>query len=35
MWPILKEAAGDILRYVIQMLPCAHTMTGNRTNANK
>ena len=23
MWPILKEAAGDILRYVIQMLPCA------------
>ena len=23
MWPILKEAAGDILRYVRQMLPCA------------
>ena len=23
MWPTLKEAAGDILRYVIQMLPCA------------
>ena len=23
MWPILKEAAEDILRYVIQMLPCA------------
>ena len=23
MWPILKEAAEDILRYVRQMLPCA------------
>ena len=28
MWPILKEAAGDILRYVIQMLPCAQAGAG-------
>ena len=28
MWPILSEAAGDILRYVIQMLPCALVAAG-------